>query len=57
MFHSTGHRFANVGKSVRVGTATGPPPDSVVDEDLALCDDRTTGFRFWPSNATSALVR
>ena len=39
MFHSTGHRFANRTKSARVSTATGPQLDSVVDDDLAPCED------------------
>ena len=45
MFHSTGHRFANRTKSVRVSTATGPQLDSVVDDDLAPCEDVSTGCR------------
>ena len=45
MFHSTGHRFANRTKSVRVSTATKPQLDSVVDDDLAPCEDVSTGCR------------
>jgi hypothetical protein len=45
MFHSTGHRFANRTNSVRVSTATKPQLDSVVDDDLAPCEDLTAGCR------------